>query len=100
MDIVYSRELADWLSGRKKKNISVEVASSNTSDIEVTEIYLRLVDDDFAAYLTGKKRYRSVPAEVGQVLLPPYRLHYDDTVSFDLEKYWVFHRVKFRGIRL
>lgn len=55
MEIVYAPELLAYMKKRGKMNISVEVASSDHSDFEVTELYLRLVTDDFASYLTEKK---------------------------------------------
>ena len=100
MKISCSEELVSWLAGRKKQIISVEVAVSNASDFEVAEIYLRLVDDRFAAYLTGEKRYREVMADRVKVLLPPYHLQYDDVVRFDLKKKWLFHQITWQGIRL
>ena len=100
MDIVCSDELVSWLAPRKKKIISVEVAVSNASDFEVAEIYLRLVDERFAAYLIEEKRYREAGGGRVRVLLPPYHLQYDDVVRFDLKKRWIFHRVTWQGICL
>ncbi len=83
-----------------KMNISVEVASSDHSDFEITELYLRLVTDDFAAYLIQKKRYRGVRTDQGQVLFPPYRLFCNDRVVFSLKKIWIFRSLRQEGIRL
>ena len=100
MEIVYTPELLAYMKRKEKMNISVEVARSDHSDFEVAEIYLRLVTDDFAAYLTEKKRYRSLRTDQGLVLLPPYRLFCGDRVVFSLKKTWIFRSPVQEGIRL
>ena len=52
LEIVYTSELLSYMERKGKRNISVEVARADHSDIEMAEIYLRLVSDDFASYLT------------------------------------------------
>ncbi len=98
----------------KKKGrrvLSVEVASSDHSDFEVTELYLRLVKDDFAEYLKEKKRYRGRPLFVQdgtaeeasadfEVLLPPYKLEISDTVVFGLKRILFFDKITMDGIEL
>ena len=86
---------------RKKgrRNLSVEVASTNHSDLDVTELYYRVIDDRTAEYLK-KKRYRAVGTETGLVMLPPYRLQYDETVTFRLKKVLFFYVVTADGISL
>ena len=105
--MICSPALAEYMRQKKKNNLVVEVASSNTSDFEVTELYLRLVSDAHAQYLKEKKRYRgrplspeNEPGTVWEVLLPPYHLHIEETVRFDCRKYWIFHRLTMEGIRL
>ena len=101
MTIELTPALKDYLKDRKKKIISVEIASSDHSDFEVTEIFLRLVSEDFADYLIKKKNYRPRKSEDGHtVLLPSYRLEYDDTIVFDLKTHWIFKRITYTGIRL
>lgn len=100
MEVIYSDELKAFLAGKKRQNVSIEVASSDHSDIEITELFVRLVTDDFANYLLEKKRYRSIPAPVGQLLLPPYRLVLADTIRVDVKKKLWFHRVVFTGVSL
>ena len=93
--------MRSYMNRKKKNTISVEVAESNSSDFEVTELYLRLVSDQFREYLVSKKRYRVFPLEGGgNVLLPPYRLEYDEVVIFDIRKVWIFSRMVMQGIRL
>ncbi|MBO6112765.1 MAG: hypothetical protein J6P45_06930 [Lachnospiraceae bacterium] len=100
MEFKYTPELLEYMKRKGKKNISVEVASSDHSDFEVTELFYRFVKDDFAVYLRDKKRYTMKETEVGFVMLPPYRLHYDPVVTFDLKKTWIFHSIIQNGIRL
>ena len=101
MVFVCTESMRSYMEEKKKNNISVEVAESNSSDFEVTELYLRLVSDDFRDYLVSKKRYRVFQLEGGgNVLLPPYRLEYDDVVTFDIKKLWLFKRMIMHGIRL
>ena len=85
---------------KKKRNISIEVASSDHSDIEITEIYLRFVKDSYADYLLEKKRYRLVETSVGKILLPPYHLVYDPVVTLGLKYFWIFPRFTYQGIRI
>lgn len=100
MQIVYEPALTAYLKHKDMTAIAVEVVSSTHSDIEVTELYLHPMKEKHAAYYKEKKRYRSVPAPYGEVLLPPYRLEYDDTVTFTFKKYWIFHAIRQTGIRL
>ncbi len=100
MEIRYSKELTDYLRGRKKRNISIEVASSDHSDFDVTELYVRLVDDSFADYLIEKKRYQAFPAEEGRLLLPPYHLELSEEICLDIRKVLWFHRITYTGVAL
>ena len=100
MEFRITPNLLEYMKKKKKKNISVEVASSDHSDFEVTEIYLRLVSDRFATYLTDKNRYVARQSEAGLILLPPYRLEYDNVITFSLKKILFFHILKQDGIRL
>ena len=100
MTVAFSPGLLAYMARRKRRILSVEVASSDHSDLEVTELYARLVRDDFADYLVEKKHYRRVPAGEYEVLLPNYRLHVDEELRFGLKKYWFIHHITIEGIRL
>ncbi len=85
----------------KKKNrftLVVEVVSSN-SDFEITELYIHLVRPSQAEEFKSRKGYRSAELDGGEVLLPPYRLEYDDEVVFDLKTFWIFHSIRTDDIR-
>ena len=100
MKFVYEPELLAYMNEKGRHNLSLEVASSNASDFEVTELYLRFVSDKDALFLENRKHYHCVKTEVGKVLLPPYRLAYDDTVTLGLKRYWIFKKLTFKGVHL
>ena len=101
MQIRIDDEVYADMKRRNKNVISVEVATSDHSDFEVTEIYLRYVRDAFADYLVNEKRYTRVRAgERGDVLLPPYRLEYAPEVTICFKKVWLFKKLHAEGIDL
>ena len=98
-------ELAAYMKKKNRSIICVEVAQSNTSDIEITEPFLRIITRDQADYLLEKKHYRSRPLscdelENGEVLLAPYNLEMDETVTFGRKKILFFHILTMDGIRI
>ena len=100
---VCTPQLAAYMQKKGKRILCVEVAQSNTSDIEIAEPFLRLIDEKQAAYLQEKKRYRRRPlegVEDGEVLLAPYNLTMDERVVFDRKKILFFHMMRMEGIRL
>ena len=99
MKIEYDAPLKDYMRKKGLTAIAVEVVTSN-SDIEITELYVHLIRDSQAEYYKTKKRYRAVRGEMGEVLLPPYRLEYDDTLRFHLKKRWIFTSLGQEGIHL
>ena len=99
MRIEYDEPLKEYMRRKRLSVIAVEVVTSN-SDIEITELYVHLIRDSQAEYFKTKKRFRAVQGELGEVLLPPYRLEYDDTLRFSLKKVWFFTSVRQEGIRL
>ena len=101
MKFVCTNALREYMAKKDRQVICVEVASSNASDFEVTEIFLRLAKESFASYLIEKKKYRRYPLEGGgSVLLPPYRLEYDEVITFDRKKKWLIYVLSQEGIRL
>ena len=91
---------ADRIHARQGKGIHrVEVVSSDHSDFEVTELYPHIIPEKKAAEFL-KKRFVAKPAPVGQLLLPPYRLHYADVVTFSLRSFLGVKSVRQEGIEL
>lgn len=100
MEYVYEPALLEYMEQKGKKNIIVELVSCENSDIEITDLHVYIVDDERAKYFKEKKRYRSVKTSVGEVLLPVYKLDFDEKVIFGLKTFWIFKSVKYSGIRL
>ena len=101
----FSPELWEHLRTKSKKNIVVEVATSDTSDFDVTEIFLRTCDNKHREYLISKKKYRpqeiqGIDPEEAIVLLPNYRLEISDEIHFGLKKILIFNKITYEGIKL
>lgn len=99
MKIVYEPKLEAYMKKTGKRNIVVEVASSDSSDFSVEEFYVHFADEKLAESFVKRKHFRVVETELGKVLLPNYRLEYDEVVTFYLKKFLFFPVVKQRGIR-
>lgn len=100
MTFTYDAPLLEYMKKKERSVIAVEVMSSQNSDFEVTELYVHLISDKQAAYFKEKKGFRGVQTDVGEVLLPRYRLEYDETIHFQLKKFWIFHSIRQTGIHL
>ncbi len=98
--IEYDEALREYMAQKGMTTIAVEVISSQSSDFDFSELYVRLVSDKRAAFLKEQKKYRAIRGELGEVLLPPYHLEYDETITFGLKKTWIFHSIRYSGIRL
>jgi len=98
--VVYEQELSDKLSAARRRNAVVELATANTSDIEISEVFLRFVTDKAAEELVNKKRYRRVEAPVGSLLIAPYPFEIEDTVTIGYSRWWKFRRLKLEGIKI
>ena len=99
MTFVYEPELLEYMRHKKHDAICVEVVTAN-ADIDFTEIYVHFVKPSQADEFIKRKKYRAVATEHGTVLLPPYRLEYDETVTLGLKKTWIFRSIRCEGIRL
>ena len=92
--------LREHMRKKGRTVLAVEVVQSN-SDFDVTELWVHLPHPARAEELRTRKGYRAAPlGQEGEVLLPPYRLEYDELVTFDLKKTWIFRSVKAEGVRL
>lgn len=100
MQFVYDQELLAYMKEKKKHTLMIEVITSDSSDFEFTELRPHFITEKFAEYCKTKKRYRGIKTEHGEVLLPPYRLEYADTITFRLKKFWIFRSVVQEGIFL
>lgn len=100
MKFVYEPDLLEYMEKKGRKHIVVEVVSCDHSDIEITELHVYLVNDRLAKFFKEEKKFRGIPTEVGEVLLPRYRLEYDETITFGLKTFLCFHSVAYKGIRV
>ena len=95
-----TEELREHMRRKGRFTLAVEVVQSN-SDFEVTELWIHLPHPARAEELRTRKGYRTAAlGEEGEVLLPPYRLEYDEKVVFDLKKTWIFRSITAKGVRL
>ena len=100
MQVVLTPALQAYMRQKNRQAVVLEVAVANTSDIEVSELFCRLAKAGDIPYLVEKKRFRAVEVQGGTALLPNYRLHYDDVVTFDVKKTLWFHSPTVTGVRI
>ena len=99
MRFEYDDALRDYMTAKGRRHIVIEVVSSNHSDIEITELYPHIISEKKAEEFK-RKRYVVRETEVGEVLLPPYRLHYADTVRFTLRSFLGIKSIRQEGVEL
>ena len=92
MEVQFKPGLTEYMEKTGKRYIMVEVIQTQNSDFDVTE--------KFAASLKEKKHYRAVPAPIGEVLMPPYRLEIDPVVTFELKSFLFIKWIRQEGINL
>ena len=100
MEFRYEPELREYMKKQQKSTVVVEVVTSDYSDFEISELHVHLVDEKRAQFFKEKKRYRSKETEMGEVLLPPFSLQYDDVITFGLKKIWFVKYLSCQGIRI
>jgi len=100
MKFIYEPSLIQYMRQKGRRIIAVEVISSDSSDFQVTELHVHFVNEKRADFLVRQKRFRSLDTDMGAVLLPPYRLEYEDTVTFRLKSFLGIKYVAQEGIRL
>ena len=80
--------------------ILVELVEVTSSDLEITELHVRLADPKTRSIFLDKNGYRIFNTEVGEVLLPPYPLTFEDTVEFGLKKFLFLKWLSHKGIQV
>lgn len=98
MKFIYEDELKAYMKEKGKKNIIVEVVTINNSEIEISELHIHFVDDRQTDIFKKKHRYRGVETEMGEVLLPHYKLNYEEEIVFGLKKFLCFRSISYSGI--
>ena len=98
MKFIYEPTLLAHMERKGKNTIVVEEITSNNSDFEITELHVHLIDDKRANFFKTKKGYFCVSTENGFVLLPPFHLQYEDTITFGLKSFLGIKYVSCQGI--
>ncbi|MBO5056516.1 MAG: hypothetical protein J5988_02875 [Eubacterium sp.] len=98
MKFIYEQPLLDYMLKKGKKTIVVEEITSNNSDFEITELHVQLIDEKRAEHFKTRKGYYSVTTDAGTVLLPPYKLKCEDTITFGLKSFLGIKYVSYKGI--
>ena len=98
MKFIYEDELKQYMQEKGYKNIVVEVVMINNSEIEISELHVHFVDARQTEFFKTKQRYYSVNTEMGEVLLPRYKLNYEEEIVFGLKKFWIFKSISYKGI--
>ena len=105
MVITVTPALREYLDRKKRKNIVVEVATTDTSDFDVSEIFIRLCDHKHRDYLKEKQDYiekkiEGIDPSEFSVLFKPYRMELSPEIVFDVKNVWLFKKIVFSGIKL
>ena len=98
MKFIYEEELKEYMREKGKKNIIVEVVMINNSEIEISELHVHFVDERQTDIFKKKHRYRGIETETREVLLPHYKLNYDEEIVFGLKKFLCFRSISYTGI--
>lgn len=100
MKFVYEPELIEYMNEKGHKNIIVELVQINNSEIEIAELHVHFVDERQTEIFKTKKQYSSVTTEMGEVLLPHFKLTFEDEIIFGLKKFWIFKSISYKGIAI
>lgn len=100
MNFIYEPELVEYMKEKGHKNIVVELVQINNSEIEIAELHVHFVDEIQTDIYKNKKQYYSVNTEMGEVLLPRFKLSFDEEIVFGLKKFWIFKSVSYKGIKI
>ena len=99
MEFRYEPDLLAYMEKSGKRTVVVELVEINNSDFEITELNVRFVDGRMRQLFLNK-RYRLYTTEVGEVLLPPFPLELEQTVTFGLRSVLLFKWLTYSGIKV
>ena len=100
MNFIYEPELMEYMKEKGHKNIVVELVQINNSEIEIAELHVHFVDKRQTEIFKTKKQYYSVETQMGEVLLPHFKLTFDEEIVFGLKKFLFFKSVSYKGIKI
>ena len=86
MKFVYEPELIEYMNEKGHKNIIVELVQINNSEIEIAELHVHFVDERQTELFKTKKQYSGVTTEMAEVLLPHFKLKFDEAVASERKK--------------
>lgn len=99
MTFVYEPSLIEYMDKKKKHIIVIEEVTSNNSDFEITELHVHLIDEKRADFFKTKQRYCGIKTSEGEVLLPPFRLKYDNVITFGLKSFLGIKYITYTGVQ-
>lgn len=100
MEFVYEEALREYMHKKEKMAVVIEVVTSNCSDFEITELHVHLANKKQADFFKEKKGFKGRTTDCGEVLFPPYRLDYDETIVFGLKSFLGIKRLTYQGIEV
>ena len=100
MKLEFTPRLREHIRAAGRHGIIVEIAQSDSSDFEVTELHIHFVTEKQAAGFVARKGFHPMSTDCCTVYLPNYRLTYADTVTFDLRSLGPIKMVRCEGISL
>ena len=100
MNFIIDDALKEHMQKSGKTNIVVELVTAETSDIEISELHVHLVNDRHAYFFKDKKRYRAYEVDGGQVLLPRFPLECQEDIRFWLKSFLCFKTVGYDGMKI
>ena len=100
MEFICRPELANHMKKKGLDTILVEFVEINNSDLDVSELHVRLVDRRLRDLFVDKKGYRVEDAGWGTVLLPRYPLKLEEQVTFGLKKVLFINCLTYEGIKV
>ncbi len=98
MKFIYEEDLKAYMLETGKKNIVVEVVMINNSEIEINELHVHFIDERQTEIFKTKHRYYGIQTDMGEVLLPRYKLNYENEIVFGLKKFLCFKSISYKGI--
>ena len=98
MKFEFEPKLIEYIKKHKHTTIAVEMVEINNSDFEISELHVHFVNDRMRNQFIEKSRYRCIKTDYCDVLLPPFPLEIDETVTFGLKSVLFFHTLTYKGI--
>lgn len=100
MQFHYEPALRDYMNRKNHRTIVVELVEINNSDFEITELNVRFISPRQRHWFVDQKKYRPIPTDCGEVLLPAFPLTMEEPVTFGLRSFLWFHFLTYKGIKV